>query len=51
MVTSGTQAPSLGKAVGLGYVDKEHWAIDSKIYIKVRDKLLEAKVVKLPFTT
>ena len=49
-VTSGTQAPSLGKAVGLGYVTKDFSSMDSQIYIKVRDKLLEAKVVKLPFT-
>jgi aminomethyltransferase len=48
-VTSGTQAPSLGKAVGLGYVSKEYSSIDSKIYVKVREKLLEAKVVKVPF--
>lgn len=48
-VTSGTQAPSLGKAVGLGYVTKENSGIDSKIYVKVRDKQLEAKVVKFPF--
>lgn len=48
-VTSGTQAPSLGKAIGMGYVQVEHAAIDSSIYIKVRDKLLQAKVVKIPF--
>ncbi len=49
VVTSGTQAPSLAKAVGLGYVSKELAAIDSKIFVKVRDKNLEAKVVKFPF--
>ena len=48
-VTSGTQSPSLGKAIGLGYVSKAFSNLDSKIYIKVRDKLLHAKVVKLPF--
>lgn len=48
-VTSGTQSPSLGKAIGLGYVTKAFANIDSKIYIKVRDKLLQAKVIKLPF--
>jgi aminomethyltransferase len=48
-VTSGTQAPSLGKAIGIGYVQIEQAAIDSPIYIKVRDKLLQAKVVKIPF--
>ncbi len=49
-VTSGTQSPSLGKAIGLGYVSTVFSNIDTKIYIKVRDKLLHAKVVKLPFS-
>jgi len=48
-VTSGTQSPSLGKAIGMGYVQKAFTAIDSTIHIKVRDKLLQAKVVKIPF--
>lgn len=48
-VTSGTQSPSLGKAIGLGYVDKTYSAIDTPLFIKVRDKLLQAKVVKIPF--
>jgi aminomethyltransferase len=49
-VTSGTQSPSLGKAIGLGYVRTVFSNIDSNIYIKIRDKLLLAKVVKLPFS-
>ena len=49
-VTSGTQSPSLGKAIGMGYVRSAFAPIDSKIYIKVRDKLLQAKVVKFPFS-
>ncbi len=48
-VTSGTQSPSLNKAVGMGYVQVENSGLDSKIFIKVRDKLLQAKVVKVPF--
>lgn len=48
-VTSGTQSPSLGKAIGIGYVKTEHASIGSEIYIEVRDKLLKALVVKLPF--
>jgi aminomethyltransferase len=48
-VTSGTQAPSLSKAIGLGYVQKDFSSIDSKIFIKIRDKQVEAKVVKFPF--
>ena len=48
-VTSGTQSPSLGKAIGMGYVEMAHSSFDSIIYIKVRDKQLQAKVVKIPF--
>lgn len=48
-VTSGTQSPSLGKAIGLGYVSKEYTSAGSKIYVKIRDKNLLAKVVKVPF--
>jgi aminomethyltransferase len=49
-VTSGTQSPSLGKAIGMGYVPTPNAGIDSKIYVKVRDKSIEAKVVKFPFS-
>jgi aminomethyltransferase len=48
-VTSGTQSPSLNKAIGLGYVRDTFSNLDAKILIKVRDKLLQARVVKLPF--
>lgn len=49
-VTSGTQSPSLKKAIGMGYVDINHSNLDASIYIKIRDKLLQAKVVKFPFS-
>ncbi len=48
-VTSGTQSPSLSKAIGMGYVDNKFAAIDSEIYISIRNTLLKAKVVKMPF--
>lgn len=48
-VTSGTQSPSLGKAIGMGYVDSSMSNIDVPIMIKVRDKLLQARIVKFPF--
>jgi aminomethyltransferase len=48
-VTSGTQSPTLGKAIGLGYVLNEFASLDSEIYVEVRDKLIKAKVVKIPF--
>ncbi len=49
VVTSGTQSPSLGKAIGLGYVKKNFAAQGSEIYISIRTNLLKAKVVKVPF--
>jgi len=48
-VTSGTQSPTLGKAIGMGYVDKQFAAIDSEIFVSIRNTLLKAKVVKIPF--
>lgn len=48
-VTSGTQSPSLGKAVGLGYVTANYSSVGSSIFVKIREKNLQAKVVKLPF--
>lgn len=48
-VTSGTMSPSLKLGIGLGYVPAEVSAVDSEIFIKVRDKELKAKVVKTPF--
>ena len=48
-VTSGTQAPSLQKAIGLGYVAKEYSKEGSEIYVKIRDNKVQAQVVKFPF--
>ena len=48
-VTSGTQSLSLGKAIGMGYVSTFLSKIDCEINIKIREKLLLARVVKVPF--
>jgi aminomethyltransferase len=48
-VTSGTMAPSVKKAIGLGYVAKEFSAEGSDIFLDIRNKKVAAKVVKLPF--
>ncbi|TXI83271.1 MAG: glycine cleavage system aminomethyltransferase GcvT [Crocinitomicaceae bacterium] len=48
-VTSGTQSPSLKIAIGLGYVATEFTAVDSEIFVEIREKGIKAKVVKLPF--
>lgn len=48
-VTSGTMSPMLNIGIGMGYVKTEFSKVDSIIYVKVREKLLKAKVVKFPF--
>ena len=49
IVTSGTMGPSVKKGIGMGYVAIDHTKPGHTIYIKVRKRLLKAKVVKLPF--
>lgn len=48
-VTSGTQSPSLKKAIGLGYIDSDFAWEDSTIFIEIRDKMCAAKICRLPF--
>ena len=48
-VTSGTQSPSLQKAIGMAYVKTLFSNIDNEIFISIRDNNIKAKVVKLPF--
>jgi aminomethyltransferase len=48
-VTSGTMSPMLNVGIGLGYVKTGFTKFDTEIFIKVRNKLLKAKVVRLPF--
>lgn len=48
-VTSGTQSPSLNKAIGLGYVSSEFSKPGTEIAIEIRDKALKAVVSKIPF--
>ena len=48
-ITSGTQSPSLGKAIGLAYISKPYTAEGSDVFVMVRDKALKATVVKVPF--
>lgn len=48
-VCSGTQSPSLNKAIGLGYVTVANANLDTEIFIEIRNNLVKAKVVKMPF--
>ncbi|MDF2158369.1 glycine cleavage system aminomethyltransferase GcvT [Algoriphagus sp. CAU 1675] len=47
-VTSGTQSPSMGVGIGLGYVKTEFSKPGTEIYIQIRNKNLKAQVEKLP---
>ncbi len=48
-VTSGTMSPSLKKGIGMGYVNKGHTKLGTKIFIQIRNKAVPATIVKLPF--
>lgn len=48
-VTSGTQSPSLQKAIGMGYLQTDLAKEGQEIFIKIRDNKIKAKVVKFPF--
>jgi aminomethyltransferase len=48
-VTSGTMSPSLGKAIGMGYVSVDFSHEGAEFFVRVRNKNLRAKVVKFPF--
>ena len=48
-ITSGTMSPSLSKGIGMGYIDSDKSMINSKVGIKIRNKVIAAKIVKTPF--
>ena len=48
VVTSGSQSPSLGIGIGLGYVTKEYAKPGQEIFIEIRNKSVKATVKKLP---
>jgi len=49
VVTSGTMSPYTRKAIGLGYLKPEYAALETPIFIHIREKSIEAKIVKPPF--
>lgn len=48
VVTSGTSSPSLKRGIGMGYVNTAHAAVESEIFIGIRNKSLKAQVKKMP---
>ena len=49
VITSGTQSPTLGKAIGMAYINTEFAKEGTEVFVAVRDKALKAQVVKFPF--
>ena len=49
IVTSGTMSPTLGKAIGMGYVPSEMAKPGTPLSIEIRGRRIDAHVVKMPF--
>ncbi len=49
VVTSGTFSPTLGKAIGLAFIDIAFSAPETEISIEIRDSMSCAKIVNIPF--
>ncbi len=49
IVTSGTMSPCLKVGIALGYVDAARAAVGTRINVVIRERLIAAEVVKLPF--
>lgn len=48
-VRSGSPSPSTGKNIGTALVGVEYSKVETEIFIKIREKLIKAVVVKMPF--
>ncbi|MBD3291210.1 glycine cleavage system aminomethyltransferase GcvT [candidate division KSB1 bacterium] len=48
-VTSGMYSPILEKAIGLGYVAKEHSKVGTELEISIRGRKVSAEIIKTPF--
>lgn len=48
-VTSGCPSPTLGRNIAMGYVPSEFSKPATKLTLKIREKLYEAVVAKMPF--
>lgn len=48
-VTSGSESPSTGKLIGMGYVQTAHSKSGTTIWVDIRGKKIPAQIVKLPF--
>lgn len=49
VITSGTMSPSLGYGIGMAYIDKTFAKPHQKLSVRIRNKDIEAEVVRFPF--
>ena len=48
-ITSGTQSPTLGYGIAMGYVLRDAGLLDEIVYIRIRKKAIPARIVRLGF--
>ena len=48
-VTSGTMSPSLGKGIGIGYVNTPYTEAGIDIHVDIRGKMKKGVIIKPPF--
>jgi aminomethyltransferase len=48
-VTSGTQSPTLGRALGMAYLPVEATEVGSNFYVQIRNRTAPARVIEMPF--
>jgi aminomethyltransferase len=48
-VASGAPSPTLGKNIGLVYLPKKGYKVGASFGVVIRNKVVEARVVKTPF--
>lgn len=48
-VTSGTQSPSLNKAIGLAFVAREYAQLGNTLFVGIRNKKIPVKLLRPPF--
>lgn len=49
VVTTGTQSPTIGKALGMAYLPAGHTDVGTEFFIQIRTRRLKARVIDLPF--
>jgi aminomethyltransferase len=49
VVTSGSISPVLGIGIGMGYIQTDQSSLGNVVYILIREKLVKAEIVKMPF--